>query len=114
MSSAEEPSEELRRALIEALEENKWDFTKRALREGLDAFRDLEENPSEEALIDYILELLEAGFPGRSVELHDEPYGTAFEMVNSYRRADGRGLYIKLKLDWPYAIIVSFHYSDRP
>jgi hypothetical protein len=113
MSSAEDP-EEIRRALIEALEQNKWHFTNRAHWEGLDAFRDLEENPSKEAMIDYILELLEAGFPGRCVELHDDPRGTAFEMVNSYRRADGRGLYIKLKLDWPYAIVISFHYSDRP
>jgi hypothetical protein len=23
---------------------------------------------------------------------------------------DGRGLYIKLKLDWPYVIVMSFHY----
>jgi hypothetical protein len=40
------------------------------------------------------------------VELHDPPFGTACEMIN----VDSCGLYIKLKFDWPYVIVMSFHY----
>jgi hypothetical protein len=115
MSSTEDPSA-VRRNMIEAIEQNKWEFTKRALREGLDAFRDLEENPSDTAMIDYILDLLEKGYPFEDppVELKDPPYGTGYEMIGSHCRPDGRPLYIKLKLDWPFVIVVSFHYSNRP
>lgn len=114
MSSAEDPASTVRREMIAAIGQNKWELTKRAGREGLDACRDLEENPSDEAMIDYILELLEGGYPIESVELRDPPYGTAYEMRGSHRRcSDGQPLYIKLKLDWPFLIVVSFHYSNR-
>jgi len=112
--SAGDSTEEVRRDMIEAIEQDKWEFTKRALREGLDAFRELAENPSETAMIDYILEFLEAGFPLRCIEMKDPPYGKGYEMIDTRRRADGRGLYIKLRFDWPYVIVVSFHFSDRP
>jgi hypothetical protein len=65
MSAPEDPSTSVRRDLITALESRKWEFTKRALREGLDAYRRYSENPSEEELVDYILDLLESGFPLR-------------------------------------------------
>jgi hypothetical protein len=45
----------------------------------------------------------------RCVELHDPPYGEGHEL----RNADGQGLYIKLKLEWPYVIVMSFHYSEH-
>ncbi len=106
MSAPDAASDAVRRELITAFESRKWEFTKRALREGLDAFRSHSENPSDEEMVDYILDLLEAGCPLHRVELHDPPYGEAHEMKN----ADGRGLYIKLKLDWPYVIVMSFHY----
>jgi hypothetical protein len=104
--SADDPCASARQEIIAALESRKWEFTKRALREGLEAFRKHSENPSEEEMIDYILDLLESGFPLRRVELHDPPLGEAYELLN----ADGRGLYIKLKPDWPYVIVMSFHY----
>jgi hypothetical protein len=106
MSAPDDPTASVRRDLITAFEDRKWEFTKRALREGLDAFRRHSENPSEEELADYILGLLEASFPLRCVELHDPPFGEGHEL----RNADGHGLYIKLKLDWPYVIVPSFHY----
>jgi hypothetical protein len=102
----DDPSTSIRQEIIAAFESRKWEFTKRALREGLDAFRQHSENPTEEEMVDYILDLLESGFPLSSVELHDPPYGEAHEL----RNVDGRGLYIKLKLDWPYVIVMSFHY----
>lgn len=108
MSAADDSSDSIRQELIKAIMSQKWAFTKRALREGLDAYRKYSENPAEEELVDYILELLESGFPLNRVELHDPPYGEGQELRNT----DGRGLYIKLKLDWPYVIIMSFHYSD--
>ncbi|HYT93549.1 MAG TPA: hypothetical protein VEL76_32825 [Gemmataceae bacterium] len=106
MSTADDSSDSVRQQIISAFESRKWEFTGRALREGLDAFRRYSENPSEDEMVDYILDLLESGFPLRCVELHDPPYGEGHELVN----ADGRGLYIKLKLDWPYVIVMSFHY----
>ena len=114
MSSAKDPTSGARREMIEAIEQNKWVFTKRALREGLDAYRDLEENPSDEAMIDYIVELLEGGHPVNPVGLKDPPYGTGYELIGSHCRPDGRPLYIKLKFDWPFLIVVSFHYCNRP
>jgi hypothetical protein len=107
MSSADDPTESVRKEFINAFESRKWEFTKRALREGFDAFRNHSENPSEDEMVDYILDLLESGFPLRCVELHDPPYGEGHELKNT----DGRGLYIKLKLDWPYVIVMSFHYD---
>jgi hypothetical protein len=68
MSSAEDSSEEVRQEMIEAIDRRKWEFTKRAIREGLDAFRTQTENPSDEAIIDYILNLLQAGYPWTPVE----------------------------------------------
>jgi hypothetical protein len=103
---SDDPSDTVRQEIITAFESRKWEFTKRALREGLEAFRNHNENPSEEEMIDYILDLLESGFPISRVELHDPPYGEAAELTN----VDGRGLYVKLKLDWPYVIVMSFHY----
>ncbi len=75
MATPSDPHAEARRELIEAIEGAKWEFTKRALREGLEVFRRHSESPSDTELIDYILELLERGFPLRQVELHDPPYG---------------------------------------
>jgi hypothetical protein len=109
MSAAGDPSKSVRRDFITAFEAGKWEFTKRALREGLDAFRRSSENPTEEELVDYILDLLESDFPLCCVALHDPPFGEGHELTN----VDGRGLYIKLKLDWPYVIVMSFHYSER-
>ena len=106
MSTAEDPSDRVRQEMITAIEDRKYDFTQRAWHEGLDAFRTHSENPSHEELIDYILELLKSGFPLRRVELHDRPGEEAHELKN----ADGRGLYIKLKYDWPSVIVMSFHY----
>jgi hypothetical protein len=113
MSSAEDPSEQVRRDMLAALEEGKWEFTKRALREGLDAFRRHSEHPSDEELIDYITDLLEGGCALEWTELTEPPFpgaeppfGEAYEIKN----ADGQGLYIKLKYDWPYVIVMSFHY----
>ena len=114
MSSTEDSNKEVRREMIEAIEQGKWEFTGRALREGLDAFREQTENPSKEAIIDYILELLQANYPWTTTEMRDPPPGTGYVLKNSHRRADGRGLYIKLRFDWPYVIVVSFHYSDHP
>jgi hypothetical protein len=108
MAIPSDPHAEVRRELIEAIEARKWEFTKRALREGLLVFTRHSESPSDEELIDYILGLLERGFPLRQVELHDPPYGQGFEMENT----DGQGLYIKL-LDWPYMLVLSFHDSTR-
>jgi hypothetical protein len=104
--SAHDPSDSVRKEIIAAIESGKWEFTKRALWEGLDAFRKYSENPSDEEIVDYILDVLESGFPLCAVELHDPPHGQAHEL----RNVDGRGLYIKLKLDWPYVIVMSFHY----
>lgn len=104
--SADDPCASVRQEMITAFESGKWDFTKRALREGPDAFRNHSENPSEEEMVDYILDLLQSGFPLDCVELHDPPYGEGHEL----RNVDGRGLYIKLKFDWPYVIVMSFHY----
>lgn len=104
--STNDPSASVRQDIIVAFESRKWEFTKRALREGLEAFRQHSENPTEEEMVDYIRDLLEANFPLYCVELHDPPYGEAHEL----RNVDGRGLYIKLKLDWPYVIVMSFHY----
>jgi hypothetical protein len=107
--AADESGDAARREIIAAFEAGKWEFTKRALREGLDAFRQHSENPSDEELVDYIRDMLEAGLPLKEVDLHDPPHGKAHELLN----ADGRGLYIKLKLDWPYVIVLSFHYSKH-
>jgi hypothetical protein len=104
--STDDPSASIRQEIIDAFESRRWEFTKRALREGLEAFRRYSENPTEEEMVDYILDLLESDFPLTTVELHDPPYGEAHEL----RNVDGRGLYIKLKLDWPYVIVMSFHY----
>jgi hypothetical protein len=104
--STDDPSASVRQEIIAAIESRKWEFTKRALREGMEAFRNHSENPSDEEMVDYILDLLESGFPLCPVELYDPPYGEAHEL----RNVDGRGLYIKLKLDWPYVIVMSFHY----
>jgi hypothetical protein len=106
MSSADDPSEAVRQDMIKALEDGKWEFTKRALREGLDAFRRHEDNPTDEAMIDYILDLLQTGFPLSQVDLHDDPGGEGHVMKDT----DGQGLYVKLKFDWPYVIVMSFHY----
>jgi hypothetical protein len=106
MSVADDPSDSVRQEMIAAFECRKWEFTKRALREGLDAFRRHSENPTEDELVDYVVGLLESRFPLCPVELHDPPYGDGHELQN----VDGRGLYIKLKLDWPYVIVMSFHY----
>jgi hypothetical protein len=103
---AEDPSASVRQEIIAAFESRKWDFTKRALREGLQAFRNHSENPSEAEMVDYILDLLESGYPLCRVELHDPPGGEAYEL----RNVDGQGLYIKLKLCWPYVDVMSFHY----
>jgi hypothetical protein len=104
--STDDPSASVRHEMVVAFESRKWEFTKRALREGLQAFRNYSENPSEEEMVDYILDLLESGFPLYRVELHEPPHGEAHEL----RNVAGRGLYIKLKLDWPYVIVMSFHY----
>jgi hypothetical protein len=104
--SADDPSDSVRQEFITAFESRKWDFLKRPLREGLEAFRNYSENPSEEEMVDFILNFLKSGFPLIRVELHDPPYGVAHEM----RNVDGQGLYIKLKYDWPYVIVMSFHY----
>src|SRR5437762_7338091 len=109
MATPSDPHAAARRELIEAIEAGKWEFQKRALREGLDVFRRHSENPSDTELIDYILGLLERGFPLGQVELHDPPYGQGYEMENT----DGQGLYIKVKLDWPYTLVLSFHDSTR-
>jgi hypothetical protein len=109
MSAPSDPHAEVRRELIEAIDAGKWEFTKRALREGLVVFTRHSEHPSDTELIDYIQELLEGGFPLREVELHDPPYGQGYELVNT----DGQGLYIKLNLDWPYALVLSVHDSTR-
>jgi len=106
MSAPEDCSDSVRRDIIAAFESGKWEFTKRALREGLDAFRKHSENPSDYEMVDYILDLLESGFPLCRVDLRDPPFGEGHEL----RNADGRGLYIKLKLEWPDVIVMSFHY----
>lgn len=106
MAATDEPSDATRRDLIAAFASGKWEFTKRALLEGLDAFRSHSEHPTAAEMADYILDLLEGGFPLCHVDLHDRPYGEGYELKD----ADGRGLYVKLKLDWPYVIVMSFHY----
>lgn len=82
MSSGEETCDDIRQEIITALDNGKWEFTKRALREGLDAFRSHSAKPLDEEIIDYIRDRLDQGFPLQRVELHDPPFGTACEMIN--------------------------------
>jgi hypothetical protein len=109
MSPTSDPHAEVREKFIEAFTSGRWDFTKRASIEGPDAFRRHSEHPSLAELVDYILDLLDHQFPLRQVVLHDPPHGEAYEMENT----DGHGLYIKLKLDGSYVIVMSFHLSTR-
>lgn len=110
MTAADDPHAEIRKDMLEALGAGKWACSLRAQLEGLLVFQRHLEKPSPEALAQYILELLDEGFPMKSVILHDPPFGTGYELENT----DGRGLYIKLKFDWPYVVIMSFHDTNRP
>ena len=70
--------------------------------------------PTDCAIIDYIVRLLRTNFPFHEVRL-GEPAGSAgagYVMNN----ADGRGLYIKVKIECGRAdevIVLSFHVSDH-
>ena len=93
--------------LFTAFGAGKWEFTKRALREDLDGLLESTvKTPFRRGNVGLHSRLLESGFLLSRVELHDPPGGDAYEL----RNVDGRGLYIKLKLVWPYVIVMSFHY----
>jgi hypothetical protein len=87
MSAPSDPHAEVRRELIEAIEAGKWEFTRRALREGLLVFNRHSENPSDAELIDYILGLLELGFPLRKGNCTTRLTG----MATKWKTPTGRG-----------------------
>jgi hypothetical protein len=100
--------DEAREELIRLLEAAECRITEKAEQEGRKILRQQGKVPTQWAVFDFALQLLKANFPLHAVPQGDPPgcHGIGYEMRNT----DGRGLYIKLKLENGKAWLISFHY----
>jgi hypothetical protein len=106
-----------RQLLIRLFEQDDWQITDRARREGFPILRRLGiPFPTDWALVDYVLDLLREAYPMHIIPRGDPPGSRAngYVMNNS----DGRGLYIELTIEearigQPLAWIMSFHTSKH-
>lgn len=100
--------EEARQELIRLLEADEYEITGKAEAEGRRILKQHMDHPTQWAVIEFALKLLKSSFPLHAVPQGDPPgsRGIGYEM----RNADGRGLYIKLKLEGGKAWLISFHY----
>jgi hypothetical protein len=104
--------EAARQRLIELIEADEWEITGSAIKDGFDVLRSTGEYPTQWKIVKYVLDLLKSDFPIHAVGLGEPPgsAGVGYVMNN----ADGRGLYIKLKVEEDRtAWVVSFHTSKH-
>ncbi len=110
MDNPEDSLDDVRDELLRLLKADDWQLTESARRTAFPFLRATGCLPTDAAVIDYVMNLLEDDFPFHRVELGSGEPG--YVMNN----ADGRGLYIKLKIErgrtdevW----VLSFHVSQH-
>lgn len=87
-----------RQKLIELIEAEAWEFTKSALEQGKVALKSVAREPiGEYAIIEYIFDLLNVGFPMSRTLLGEPPGSGGIGWVMN--NPDGKRTYIKLKID---------------
>ncbi|MCI0463002.1 MAG: hypothetical protein L0Z62_39145 [Gemmataceae bacterium] len=104
--------DEARQRLIELIEADEWEITDSAVADGFARLRATGDYPTQWKLVKFTLQLLKDGFPIHAVPLGEPPgsLGVGYVMNN----ADGRGLYIKLKIEEDrVAQLLSFHTSKH-
>ena len=108
MASDDLTIEEARQELIRLLDGGDYQIAGKAEAEGRRILKQSMEHPTQWAIVAFALDLLQSNFPLHAVPQGDPPgsRGIGYEM----RNADGRGLYIKLKLEDDQAWLISFHY----
>jgi hypothetical protein len=113
--SSDASLDEVRAELIRLLDNDDWQIVKTTAREpGLPILRAMGLMPTDGAMIEYITRLLRTNFPFHAEPLGEPPgsAGTGYVMNNS----DGRGLYIKVKIErrrTDEVIVMSFHVSKH-
>jgi hypothetical protein len=113
--SSDASLEEVRAELIRLLDNDDWQIVKTTAREpGLPILRAMGMMPTDGAMIEYITGLLRTNFPLHAELLGNPPgsRGTGYVMNN----ADGRGLYIKVKIErrrTDEVVVMSFHPSKH-
>jgi hypothetical protein len=115
--SSDASLEEVRAELIRLLESPNWEIVKSAREAARPILQDAGQRPSAWAIPDYITDLLRKGFPFHPIPLGEPPgsAGVGYVMNN----ADGRGLYIKVKIERDRTdgvvgvVILSFHISKH-
>jgi len=110
MSSGEESLDDVRDELLRLLKADDWQLTDSARKDAFPILRATGCLPTDAAVIEYIMDLLESNFPFHRVELGSGESGYVMNNV------DGRGLYIKVKIErgrtdevW----VLSFHVSQH-
>jgi len=110
MASPEESLSDVRDELLRLLRANDWQLTESARKTSVPILRATGCLPTDAAVIEFIIGLLETNFPFHQIEMVSGEPG--YVMNN----ADGRGLYIKLKIErgrtdevW----LLSFHLSQH-
>ena len=103
--------EEVRAELIRFLKNADWQVTESARVTAYPLLRAVGQRPTDAAIIEYVARLLESDFPTHAVPLGEPPgsAGMGYVMNN----ADGRGLYIKMKIERREAWVISFHVSKH-
>jgi|SRR5665213_1880708 len=116
--SSEASNEEIRAELIRLLESPTWRIVKSARDAACPILQAAGQRPTDWAILEYITDLLRTDFPFHPIPLGEPPgsVGIGYVMNNT----DGRGLYIKVKIERDRAdgvvgvVVLSFHISKHP
>src|SRR5438067_1842176 len=98
MAGEEAPLEDIRRELIRLLENDEWETTQTAEKDGREVLRQLGEFPSQCGLVDFILDRLRDGYPMHAVALGEPPDSLGTGYVINFSSAVIRDLYIKVTI----------------
>ncbi len=109
MADGDEASAEIRAELVRLFEQDDWRLTGRAEADGKAILAERRyKPPTQWGICEYILDQLRAGTRLTETGMGEPKYsrGVGWEM----RNADGKGLYIKLKIEDDEVRVLSFHY----
>ncbi|MHB1424926.1 MAG: hypothetical protein ACYC3I_17275 [Gemmataceae bacterium] len=114
MASEEDSLEAIRSELLHLLNQDDWQITESARKTGLPILQAVGFLPTDGALIEYVIRLLEDKALCQE-KFHEVPLGSG---VKGYamNNLDGKGLYIKLKINRERrdeALVLSFKVSDH-
>lgn len=114
MASEESSLDDVRKKLLDLLDQDDWQITESARRDGRPILQAAGFLPTDGAMIEYVIRLLEDGGLCRD-KFHEVELGSG-EKSYAMNDVDGKGLYIKLKINrdrqeevWVLSFHVSIH-----